>query len=150
MHILIIAGLILLALIILLSKKKKSPTISTVGSKFEKDVSDSSFDEYVVRTSSTTPVLIDFYANWCAPCHYLTPLLAEMAEEYDGRFLLAKVNTDENPELKSEYDISAIPTVLLCVDGEIKERFTGGKLEHSIRYTLAKHGIPDPSHDKQT
>ncbi|MEM9622787.1 MAG: thioredoxin domain-containing protein [Pseudomonadota bacterium] len=145
MHLIIIAGLLVLAVIILLSKRKKPPAIATVDSEFEREISEETFSRMVVDTSHKTPVLVDFYANWCPPCHYLTPLLASMAKDCGGGFLLAKINTDENPNLKQEYKVSVIPTVMLVVDGQVVERFTGGKLEHSVRFTLAKHGIIVPA-----
>lgn len=144
MHILIIVTLVLIGLIVFMSKKKPAPPILTIGSKFEREVKEKQFQEMVVDTSKNTPVLVDFYADWCPPCQYLTPLLAEMAEEYQGAFLLAKINTDRNRRVKEEHGVEAIPTVFLYVGGEPVEMFTGGKLEHSIKFTLAKHGINAP------
>lgn len=144
MHVLIILALIAIGLIIFLMKKEPVPAIQTVGSRYEKEISEKEFDEMVLGTSKHTPVLVDFYANWCQPCQYLTPLLAEMAEEYNGAFLLAKIDTDANPRLKAEHEVEAIPTVVLYIDGEPVERFAGGKLEHSIKFTLASHDIHPP------
>jgi len=141
MHILVIVVLLAIVALILLSQKKKVPPIETVGSKYEKEITANSFEEMVVETSNTTPVLVDFYANWCQPCRYLTPLLSEMASEYQGTFLLAKVDAEKNQTLKMKYSIDAFPTVILFKEGEVIERFTGVKLEHSVRFTLAKHGI---------
>ena len=144
MHILIIVTLGLVSLIIILSKKAPPPKIETIGSEYEREISEQQFDSLVIETSKATPVLVDFYADWCPPCRYLTPLLAEMAKEYNGAFLLAKINSDTNKRAKEEHGVQSIPTVFLYIDGEPVEMFVGGKLEHSIRFTLAKHGIEDP------
>ncbi|MEM1154490.1 MAG: thioredoxin domain-containing protein [Pseudomonadota bacterium] len=141
MHILIILTVLLVIAIILLSRKKKHPPIPTIGSKYEKEISEREFESLVIEQSKTTPVLADFYAKWCPPCQLLTPMLAELAEEYSGSFLLAKIDMDENPKLKNHFGISAYPTVALFKGGEPVASFTGGRLEHTIRYKLAEHGI---------
>jgi putative thioredoxin len=144
MHIVLALIGLLAVVFFLLSSKKKTARILTVGSKFEKEVSEKNFVEYVLKTSKQTPVLVGFYAHWCPSCQHLTPLLATMAEEYQGAFLLAKVDTDKNPNLKSEYGVETLPTVALFKNGKLAEGFAGGKLEHSIRYMLAQHEIFEP------
>ena len=135
---------ILLAILFLLSRKRRHPPILTVGSPFEREVSENEFETLVVEKSRSVPVLVDFYATWCRPCQFLTPLLAQIAQEYDGAFLLAKIDGDKNSRLIQSFGISAFPTVALFKNGEAVESFTGGRLEHSIRYKLAQHEIQAP------
>ena len=144
MQVYIVLAVVLGVVLFLLTRKKSLPPIQTVGSIYEKEVTDASFEQFVLQTSKNKPVMVDFYAKWCAPCLYLTPLLAEMARDYDGAFLLAKIDTDANPRLKKQFNVAAIPTVMLFKDGEPVERFSGGKMEHSIRYKLAEHDIMQP------
>ncbi len=82
-----------------------------------KVVSDASFEADVI--SSSQPVLVDFWAEWCTPCKSLAPLLDEIADEYDGRITIAKVNVDENVQLPLKYGIRGIPTMLLFQDGTV-------------------------------
>jgi thioredoxin 1 len=81
-----------------------------------KHVSDSEF-ETVISTSST-PVLVDFWAEWCGPCKQIAPILDEVAKEMDGKVSVAKVNIDENPESPQKYGVRGIPTLILFKDGK--------------------------------
>jgi len=86
-------------------------------------VTDDNFSELV--STAEVPVLIDFYADWCGPCKILGPIIEELAEEYDGKALVAKVNTESNPKLSQHFKIKSIPTIMLFNKGNIHERFQG-------------------------
>ena len=96
----------------------------------------------VVEASNTTPVLVDFWAPWCGPCRTLMPLLDRIADDYAGRFILAKVNTEEQTQLASHFQIRSIPTVMLVHHGEVVEQFMGLQPEAAIRALLDRHVPP--------
>ncbi len=80
-------------------------------------ISDASFKRDVL--DSETPVLVDFWAEWCGPCKMIAPALEELAEEFDGRVTVAKMNIDENPDTPTRYQVRGIPTLLLFRNGEV-------------------------------
>ncbi len=110
------------------------------------DVSLADFEEKVVAASVVQPVVIDFWAPWCAPCKSLKPILEKLAEEYAGKFLLAKVNADENQELSAKYGVRGIPAVKAMVAGKIVNEFTGALPEGEVRAWLESI-IPSPSEE---
>ncbi|MCE3284891.1 MAG: thioredoxin, partial [Steroidobacteraceae bacterium] len=101
-----------------------------------------SFMTDVVEASNTVPVLVDFWAPWCGPCQALMPLLDRIADDYGGRFILAKVNTDEEQKLATHFQIRSIPTVLLVHRGEVVDQFTGAQPESAIKAMLDRHVAP--------
>lgn len=101
----------------------------------------------VLEASRQTPVLVDFWAPWCAPCRQLMPILDRLVTDYAGRFKLAKVNTDEEPELAQEIGIRSLPTVALFKDGAIAGHFIGVQSEAQIRKLLDQH-VPAAAADE--
>ncbi|HEB82381.1 MAG TPA: thioredoxin [Gammaproteobacteria bacterium] len=103
------------------------------------NVSADNFDTYVIQNSQQVPVLVDFWADWCAPCKMLMPVLGKLAEEYQGKFLLAKVNSDEQQELSAKYGVRSLPTVMVFRNGEIVDQFMGAQPESVVRELLERH-----------
>ena len=103
------------------------------------EASTQDFAQKVLEQSLAQPVLVDFWADWCAPCKMLMPVLSSLAEEYQGRFLLVKVNSDENQELSMQYGVRSLPTVKVFRHGEIVDEFMGALSESQVRTFLDKH-----------
>jgi putative thioredoxin len=93
----------------------------------------------LMEASFKVPVLVDFWASWCQPCHALMPVLAKLAEEYQGKFLLGKLNTEEQQEIAARFGIRSIPTVKLFRDGEPVDEFMGALPEQAVREFLDRH-----------
>ena len=103
------------------------------------EVNEADFSVRVIERSRELPVMVDFWAPWCAPCRMLTPILAKIAGDYAGRMELVGVNIDENPELARTYRIQSIPLVQLYRDGAVVEEFLGAQPEGVIRALLERH-----------
>jgi putative thioredoxin len=103
------------------------------------------FQEVVVDGSRERPVVIDFWAAWCGPCRRLAPMLEQLAAEKDGGFLLAKVNTDETPDLAQAFQVDGIPAVYAVRDGKLVNSFTGVIPEEDLRAFIDALGAAGPS-----
>ena len=103
------------------------------------DVSSANFEQLVLENSFHKPVLVDFWAKWCAPCKALMPLLANIAEQYQGELLLAKVNCDIEQEVVARFGVRSLPTVVLFKDGQPVDGFAGAQPESAIRAMLEPH-----------
>ena len=111
------------------------------------DVTGANFEQQVIENSFHKPVLVDFWADWCAPCKALMPLLAQIAESYQGELLLAKVNCDVEQDIVMRFGIRSLPTVVLFKDGQPVDGFAGAQPESQIRALLEPHvkapALPD-------
>lgn len=99
-------------------------------------VTDAAFEKTILQ--STIPVIVDFWAPWCGPCKMVAPVLDKIAKEYSGKLLVAKVNTDENPEWASKYGIQGIPTMLFFANGKIIHRQVGALPEPMLREVVGQ------------
>ncbi|MBI5291522.1 MAG: thioredoxin [Chloroflexi bacterium] len=99
-------------------------------------VTDAAFEETVLK--SATPVIVDFWAPWCVPCRMVASILESLAVEYDGKVIVAKVNTDENPEWALKYGVQGIPVVLFVRDGRIVDRMVGAAPQRMIKARIEK------------
>jgi len=103
------------------------------------DVTRENFESVILHGSMQGPVLVDFWADWCEPCKVLMPILAKLAEEYQGAFTLAKVNTEVEQEIAMQLQIRSLPTVKLIINGQIADEFAGALPEGEVRKFLEKH-----------
>jgi thioredoxin 1 len=99
-------------------------------------VTDAAFEKTVLQSS--LPVIVDFWAPWCGPCKMIAPVLEKIAKEYAGKVIVAKVNTDENPEWAMKYGIQGIPTLLFFSNGKIVHRQVGALPERALRDIVAQ------------
>ncbi|MEB3156336.1 MAG: thioredoxin [Cyanobacteriota bacterium] len=100
-------------------------------------VTDDSFEQDVLK--SGVPVLVDFWAPWCGPCRMVAPIVDEIAEEFKGKLKVYKLNTDENPNVASQYAIRSIPTLMIFKGGEKVETVVGAVPKTTLSGTISKH-----------
>ncbi|HEY5850373.1 MAG TPA: thioredoxin [Lysobacter sp.] len=105
------------------------------------DATADTFEAQVLQKSLQTPVLVDFWAEWCGPCKTLGPILEKLAADYNGAFELAKVDVDKEPQLAGAFQVRSIPTVFLVKDGQLVDGFPGALPEGQIREFLKHHGV---------
>jgi thioredoxin 1 len=100
-------------------------------------VTDSTFEQSVVK--SQTPVLVDFWAEWCMPCKRIAPTVEQVANDFAGRLTVAKMNVDENPEVPMRFAIRGIPTLMLFKGGEVADMIVGAVDKDTIRKMVERH-----------
>ncbi len=103
------------------------------------DVTIATYEQDIIEASMTTPVLVDFWAPWCSPCKMLAPVLEKLDAEYAGRFVLAKINIDESPQLAAMFGVRSVPTCILVKQGQAVDGFTGAQPEGQVRALLDRH-----------
>jgi thioredoxin 1 len=102
-------------------------------------VSDASFQTDVIEASKTQPVMVDFWADWCRPCHMLTPTVEEIAKEHAGKIKVVKLNVDENMNTPGKFNIRGIPTLLIFKGGQVAEQVVGAVPKEQIVKAIQKH-----------
>ncbi len=101
------------------------------------NVSDSEFDQAVQQAQ--TPVLVDFWAEWCSPCRAIAPILTDLAKQYDGKLSIMKVNIDENPETPAKFAVRGIPTLMIFKNGELAETKVGAMTKSQMAAFVESH-----------
>lgn len=101
------------------------------------ELTDNNFDEVVL--TGNKPVLVDFWADWCGPCRMFAPTVSELAEDFDGKAVIAKVNVDQCPDTSSKYGVMSIPTVLVFKNGNQVEKTVGVQSKAKLAELIEKH-----------
>ncbi len=107
--------------------------------KMKIDVDDKNFEEEVIKKSEDKPVVVDFWASWCMPCNMLGPVLENLTEKNQEKFILAKVNVDNAPKVSAQYSIRSIPAVKLFKGGKVIDEFVGALPEPAVSEWLNKN-----------
>jgi thioredoxin 1 len=102
-------------------------------------VNDNDFQTEVIEASKTQPVMVDFWADWCRPCHMLAPTVAEIAQEYNGKLKVLKINVDENMNVPGRYNIRGIPTLLIFKGGQVADQIVGAVPKDQISKIVDRH-----------
>ena len=108
-----------------------------MSSELITQVSDASFDADVLQAG--TPVLVDYWAEWCGPCKMIAPILDEVSKDYDGKLRVAKMNVDENRDVPAKYNIRGIPTLMLFKDGELAATKVGALSKSQLTAFIDQH-----------
>jgi thioredoxin 1 len=101
-------------------------------------VNDGNFEAEVLSASKAQPVMVDFWADWCRPCHMLAPTVDQIAQEYAGKLKVVKMNVDENMGSPSRYNVRGIPTLLIFKDGEVADQIVGAVPKEQIQRVLGR------------
>jgi putative thioredoxin len=112
------------------------------------DATEADFQQSVIEESKKRLVLVDFWAPWCGPCRSLTPIIEKLAQEFAGRFLLARVNSDENQSLASQFSVRSIPNVKAFSDGKMVDEFAGAAPEGTVRQFIERL-LPSPAEEQR-
>jgi thioredoxin 1 len=100
------------------------------------EFTDTNFSETALKEGVS---VVDFWAEWCGPCRLVSPIIDQLASEYDGKALIGKVNVDHNPEISMKYGVRSIPTILIFKDGEIVEKHVGTATKATLEEKIAAH-----------
>ena len=129
--------------------RRQQPVCGRCGAKLEaasptdtgrpRVVTDAGFARDVLEASGARPVLLDCWAAWCGPCRVIAPVLDQLAAEADGRYVVAKLNVDENPQTAERFQIQSIPTLLIFKQGRMVDRIVGAQPKHILAARLAAH-----------
>lgn len=112
-------------------------------SNFIFEATEKNFQQGVIENSYKAPILVDFWAEWCQPCKQLIPILEKLANEMNGQFVLAKVNSEIQQALSQQFQVRSIPTVIIFKNGEIVEQFSGLQPEETIKELISRHIITE-------
>jgi thioredoxin 1 len=116
--------------------KSERPNFKEAKMKNVIHVTDTEFQEKVL--DSQLPVVVDFWAPWCGPCRMIAPVLEEVAEDYEDRIVIAKVNTDENPQWAMDFGVQGIPTLLFIVNGEVIDQQVGASSAPALKARVSE------------
>ena len=107
-----------------------------IAAKVIIDVTTPQFEELVIKQSSTVPVVIDLWATWCGPCKQLSPVLEQLALEYNGKFVLAKIDVDAEPQISAAFQVQSIPTVFVAIGGQVAPLFQGAQPYPQVKQVI--------------
>ncbi|MEH6571199.1 MAG: thioredoxin, partial [Halioglobus sp.] len=111
--------------------------------EFIVNIDETNAAQLLIEESNNRPVVVDFWADWCEPCKVLMPMLEKIANEYQGAFLLAKVNADEQQAITQQFGVRSLPTVMVIQNGQPVDGFAGAQPETEVRKMLEKY-LPKP------
>ena len=103
------------------------------------ELASSDFESQAVEGSKSQPVVVDFWAPWCGPCHMISPIVEELDKEYQGKIVFYKVNTDENPDVASQHNVMSIPTLILFKNGAVADTVIGVTSKAALKKKFDEH-----------